>query len=99
LIYTKSKIREFAIKSFIKITKHFTEGAFTKIVKSQKKTHDYLFGQYDENKDNDKGMEDLANADHEVVSFDKIDPSLIFFHEGESQLFSIITNKPSNDPE
>ena len=99
LILVKSKIREFAIKSFIKITKHFTEGAFIKIVKSQKKTHDYLFGQYDENKDNEKGMEDLANTEHEVVSFDKIDPSLIFFHEGESQLFSIITNKPPKDPE
>ena len=97
--YESLSVRKQVIESFIKITKHFTEGAFTKIVKSQKITHDNLFGQYDENKDNDRGMEDLANADHQIVSFDKIDPSLFFFHEGNSQSFSIITNKSKGDKE
>jgi len=92
-------IRRTIIESFIKLTKHFTEGAFTSIVKSQKITHDNLFGQYDENKDNANGIEELAKTKHDVVSFKKIDPSLLFFHEGESQSFSIITNKSKNDAE
>ena len=92
-------IRKTILESFIKLTKHFTEGAFTKIVKSQKRTHDNLFGQYDENKDNEKGMEELAKTEHDVISFKKIDPSLLFFHEGEGQGFSIITNKSEKDEE
>ena len=44
-------------------------------------------------------MEELAKTEHEVVSFDKINPSLLFFHEGENQSFSIITNKSENDKE
>ena len=94
-----TSLRSSIIESFIKITKHFTEGAFTKIVKSQKITHDNLFGIYDENKDNDKAMEELAKTKHEVVSFENIDPSLFFFHEGEGQSFSIITNKKEDDKE
>ena len=38
-------------------------------------------------------MNDLANDRHTVISFDQIDPSLLFFHEGDGESFSIITNK------
>ena len=41
----------------------------------------------------------MANDEHEVISFEKIDPSLLFFHEGDGQLFSIITNKKQSDKE
>ena len=94
------KIRSFTIQSFILLTRHFTEGVFTDIVKSQQRTHDSLFGFYDENKDNKIGMEKLAEANKEkAISFKDIDPSLVFFHEGNGLSFSIITNKERNDQE
>ena len=92
-------IRTFIVESFIKITKHFTEGAFTNLIKGQEKVHKSLCGIYDEGKDINNAINDLANAQHEVISFDKIDPSLLFFHEGDGESFSIITNKNPKDKE
>jgi len=92
-------VRTFIVQSFIKLTKHFTDGAFTSLLKNQKIEHQILFGQYDEEKDNNNAINNLANDKHEVVSFDKIDPSLVFFHEGGGELFSIITNKSPKDKE
>ena len=45
------------------------------------------------------GMNQLAYEEHKVISFSQIDPSLVFFHEGESDFFSIITNKERTDQE
>ena len=92
-------IRTFIVESFINLTKHFTEGAFTELLKSQENIHKKLFNQYDENNDINNAVNDLALHKHEVISFDKIDPSLIFFHEGTGQSFSIITNKNKTDKE
>ena len=92
-------IRTIIVKSFINLTKHFTEGAFTDLLKSQETTHKSQFGEYDEGEDVDKGVNDLATNSQRVVSYEEIDPSLLFFHEGDGQLFSIITNKRPNDKE
>jgi len=92
------KIRSFIIESFIKITKHITEGAFHKIVK-KKKINRMIFGEYNENNSIEEGIKDLSNTNHSMLSYNDIDPSLLFFHEGNSQLFSIITNKNKNDAE
>ena len=92
-----SYIRTFIINSFINLTEHFTRGAFTELLNSQIQTHKKITGQYDEGKDIDNAIGDLANnINKDVISFDKIDPSLLFFHEGEGQSFSIITNKDKN---
>ena len=92
-------IRTFIIDSFIKLTNYFTEGAFTKLINEQTITHNKMFGQYDEGEDIKQGINDLASNKHYIISFDKIDPSLVFFHEGDGQMFSIITNKNPNDDE
>ena len=93
-------IRSFIVESFIKITKHFTEGAFTGLLKMQEQTHKALHGKYNEDEDINNAVTILAqNINPEIISFDKIDPSLIFFHEGEGQSFSIITNKNKKDKE
>jgi len=93
-------IRTFIIESFIKLTKHFTEGAFTDLLKSQEETHKAITGKYDEDEDINNAVQNLAiNEKKEIISFNKIDPSLLFFHEGEGQLFSIITNKNKSDKE
>jgi hypothetical protein len=93
-------IRTFIVESFIKLTKHFTEGAFTNLIKGQEKLHrSILFSEYDEKTDIDNAMNDLANDRHTVISFDQIDPSLLFFHEGDGESFSIITNKNQKDKE
>ena len=63
-------------------------------------THNSLFGIYDENKDNILGMEQLAKEnDKKQISFKDVDPSLVFFHEGNGISFSIITNKSKTDKE
>ena len=93
-------IRTFVVESFIKLTSHFTEGAFSELLKSQDKARKAQYGgEYDENKDLNNAINKLAIDVKDVISFDKIDPSLLFFHEKDSQLFSIITNKQKTDKE
>jgi hypothetical protein len=93
-------IRTFIVESFIKLTRHFTEGAFTDLLKSQEETHKAIVGKYNEEEDINNAVKNLAiNEKKEIISFDKIDPSLLFFHEGEGQLFSIITNKKKSTQE
>ena len=95
----EKKLRSSILEGFIKHSIYFTQGAFTKLINEQKSAHKMLFGQYDENEDNRKGINDLAKDKHFVVSFDKIDPSLVFFHEGNGPSFSYITNKKESDEE
>ena len=45
----------------------------------------------------DLAMKALADNVHEVVSYAQINPSLLFFHEGEGLGFSFITNKLKDD--
>ena len=93
-------VRTFIVESFIKLTKHFTDGAFTNLLQRQEQTHKSLTGKYNEEEDINNAVKDLANnINQEIISFEKIDPSLLFFHEGEGQLFSIITNKSKTDKE
>ena len=95
-----SLIRSFIVESFIKITKHFTEGVFTNLIKGQEIVHKLLFGQYKEGDDINKAVDDLAAPNQKTISFKDIGPSLIFFHEGDNdEAFSIITNKNKNDKE
>ena len=89
-------IRTDVIESFIKITTYFTKGAFDEILETQEQTH-ILFQQYNSDIDVKNALEKLANNKHDVISFDKIDPSLLFFHEGSGEGFSIITNLDKDD--
>ena len=92
-------IRTFVVENFIKLTNYFTEGAFTRLINEQKLTHNIMFGQYDEGKDIQEAINSLAGNQHYKISFDKIDPSLVFFHEGNGEMFSIITNKQPDSEE
>ena len=91
--------RTFIVNSFIKLTKHFTKGAFTDLIKKQESVHKSLFGVYNEQQDINNAVNDLADDKHKIISFDQIDPSLLFFHEGTGESFSIITNKDKKDKE
>ena len=92
-------VRTFIVNSFIKLTSHFTKGAYTKLLQSQDELGKKEFGIYEEKKDLEKAINKLAKDVEDVVSYDKIDPSLVFFHENTSELFSIITNKAKDDEE
>jgi hypothetical protein len=92
-------VRTFIVNSFIKLTSHFTKGAYTKLLQSQDEIGKKEFGIYEEKKDLEKAINKLAKDVEDVVSYDKIDPSLVFFHENTSELFSIITNKAKDDEE
>ena len=89
-------IRTFIIESFIKLTKHFTKGAYDELVAQQKETEISLNQEhYDSNKDLNNGIKALSKVNANLISFDKFNYSLIFFHEGDGQGFSIISNLPS----
>ena len=92
-------IRTFLVKKFISLTSHFIEGAFSDILQSQEKESQSRFGLYEEKEDLNNAINNLAKDLKDVISFDKIDPSLVFFHEKYGELFSIITNKPKDDKE
>ena len=94
-----TNVRSFIVNSFIKLTSHFTEGAFSDLLQGQNKVSKSQFGIYDEEKDLNNAINNLSKDVKDVISFDKIDPSLIFFHEQNAETFSIITNKKKDDPE
>ena len=95
-----SKIREIMVNSFIKNTIHFTQGAFDKILSAQLDTYNVGIeqGNYDENKQEEVAIKALSEPG-DIISCDKIDPALIFFHEGEGQDFTIITKENPNKDE
>jgi hypothetical protein len=78
------------------MTKYFTQVELPQFIKSQEITHDNLFWK---NKDNDNRIVDLDILKYEFVSFDNLNPSLFFFHEGIGGGFSILTNKSDKDKE
>jgi len=94
-----NKVRTMLIKSFIRNTQHFTQGAFDKLLNSQLEMYKIgtKQGNYDEKKQEELAIKALSDAT-EIISFDKIKPSLVFFHEGHEQTFSIIsTCNPDED--
>ena len=94
-------IRVKMVESFIKNTEHFINGAFHKLLDLQEHTFKYKKiqnGQYDEEKENLEAIKALSTQE-EPISFKKIKPSLIFFHEGEGQGFSIISTCNKEEPE
>ena len=96
------QIRSHIVHNFIDLTNYFTESAFTNLLKNQKIIHEVKFNNYDkdqENKENENAMNALANDKHRMMTFKEIKSSIVFFHEGVNESFSIITNKNPNDPE
>ncbi len=87
-------IRTSIVENLIKLTNYFTEGALD-LIKIQNFIHKELSEQYDEDKEiKQKEIVPLDMFPNKnFISFDKIEPSLLFFHEGDGQFFSIITNK------
>jgi ABC-type oligopeptide transport system ATPase subunit len=57
-----------------------------------------LFEKYDEKKAKEDAVSSLANERQEIFSFDKIEPSLVFFN-CDGQSISIISNNNKNDKE
>ena len=92
-------VRSYILEGFINLTKYFTKAAYNKLLIEQKITHDKHFWNYDEQKDIRNGINKLADKNRNVISYDKIDSTLIFFHEGDGVMFKIITNKPKTDEE
>ena len=84
-------IRVTMIERFIQNTQHFTQGAFNKLLNSQLDAYKVGVeqGNYDQDKQDEIAIKALSEP-QEIISFDKIKFSLVFFHEGETQDFSII---------
>jgi ABC-type oligopeptide transport system ATPase subunit len=76
---------------------YFVKGPYTKLALNQKNTNIQLFGEFNENKINEIATQSLSKKD-EIISFEKIKPSLVFFNE-DIQTFSIITTSKQGDPE
>ena len=91
------KIRKIMIENLVKLTLYFVKGPYNKIALNQKKTNSQLFCEFDEKKINEIANEYLSNKD-EIISFEKINPSLVFFNE-DVQTFSIITTAKKGEDE
>ena len=96
-------IRYILIDGLIKNTQHFTKGAYNGLLNSRDESYKVGVEQgiYDENKQEKIAIDVLSVQDQEqeMISFSKIKPSLIFFHEKEGQEFSIISTCDKNDEE
>ena len=92
-----TNIRKIMIENLIKLTLYFVKGPYNKIVLNQKKTNTQLFETFNEEKINEIANQYLSNKD-EIISFDKINPSLVFFNE-DIQTFSIITTSKPGEKE
>ena len=92
-----TKVRRIMIENLIKLTLYFVKGPYNKIVLNQQNTNLQLFGEFNEKKINEIANQSLSNKD-EIISFDKINPSLVFFNE-DIQTFSIITTSKKGESE
>ena len=86
-MYNLKKVRAFAINIFINQSSYFIDGAFSKLINSQNMLDNNIFNDY------------LDSDNHCKISYDTMKSSLILFHEGNKQSFSIITNKKQMDKE
>ena len=93
-----TSVRKIMINNLIKLTLHFIKGPFTKMILNQKSAITQIFGEFNEKKINEIANIYLSNADEERISFEKINPSLVFFNE-DVQTFSIITTSKSGEEE
>ena len=84
------KARESVIKNFIDLTKVFTRSPFETILLRQNKSIE-MFNKYDEIQAREDEIKDLADNKQEIFSFEKINPSLVFFNLDGGSL-SIISN-------
>ena len=73
------KARESVIKNFIDLTKVFTRSPFKTILIRQNKSIE-MFNKYDEIQAREDEIKDLADNKQEIFSFEKINPSLVFFN-------------------
>ena len=92
-----TNVRKIMIENLVKLTLYFVKGPYNKIALNQEKTNLQLFGDFNENKINEIANQSLSKKD-EIISFEKINPSLVFFNE-DIQTFSIITTSKQGDPE
>ena len=89
-------LREFAVESFIDITRYFTKSAYDNLLNSQEITYESQEGKFNEEESIKQAINLLTQK--EIVSFDKVKPSLIFINE-DMQSISIITTCERNEPE
>ena len=90
-------IRKIMIENLVKLTLYFVKGPYNKLVLNQEDTKIQLFGEFNEEKIKEIANKSLSKKD-EIISFDKINPSLVFFNE-DIQTFSIITTSKKGEKE
>ena len=93
-----TKVREIMIKNLIDLTLYFVKGPFTKIILNQEKAMSQIFGEFNQDKINDIANIYLSKMEEEIISFEKIKPSLVFFNE-DIESFSIITTSKEGEEE
>ena len=80
------EFRSMIVNKFIELSRYFTKGAFTQLIKEQ------------ENFNNSNKIPE--EYEHESISFYKMDLAFVFFYGGnKSNGLCIITNKKPDDPE
>ena len=92
-----TEVRQFIVEAFIKVTEHFTKGAYGKLLNSQDVN---ILLQKGKNNDKNNLQDQAINllTEKEIVSYDKIDPSLVFMNE-DGMSFTIICTKEKQTEE
>ena len=90
------KARLIIISNFIKLTEIFTRSPFDSVLTMQEKSLE-IMGNIDNKQAVEEGLNALANEKlkQEIFSFNKIDPSLVFFSKDGSS-YSIISDNDKN---
>ena len=96
--YAITYVRKIMIENLIKLTLYFIKGPFTKIILNQESVISQIFGEFNKEKIKEIANKYLSNIDEERISFERINPSLVFFNE-DIQTFSIITTSKRGEEE
>ena len=89
------KNRQTIIDAFLKLTKHFTKGAYNTLLSEQEEADKAPNKGFDQNKINDKIIEKLEGAE-EIIRFQQIDPPLVLIAEDGFQINIINTSPPGS---
>ena len=92
------KLRSLVINNYIKFVKYFTESGFIDLINSN--TNYDTDGKFDEDKSNEKAIKKLAEIGEgrtDLITFDKLNTSLMIFGEKEDEVYSVITNNPNEE--
>ena len=92
------ELRSIVINNYIQFTKYFTESRFIDLINTYV-NHNFA-GKFDEDKSNEDAIKELSNISEgstDLISFDKLNNTLLIFGEKLDEVYSVISNNPNEE--